>query len=126
MAYCFTGYWEDIGTIKTFFEANLKCCFASAPFVFKDPRTGFVITSPRHLPPANVDDCIVEDTILSFGAEVERSTLDNCIIGLRAMVRRPPDMHAWRLRLCAVAEHKPSMLHARAECAFESSGCLRC
>jgi glucose-1-phosphate adenylyltransferase len=86
-AYLFDGYWEDIGTIKSFFEANLNLTHDPPNFEFCNPYEGPVLTSPRHLPPARVDDCEVEDAIISFGAHVKGSTITNAIVGLRAVVR---------------------------------------
>jgi glucose-1-phosphate adenylyltransferase len=86
-AYLFDGYWEDIGTIKSFFEANLALTHDPPKFEFFDPQNGPILTSPRHLPPARVDNCVCEDTIISFGAHVKDATVVNSIIGLRSVVR---------------------------------------
>ncbi|CAA6673236.1 unnamed protein product [Spirodela intermedia] len=55
-AYMFHDYWEDIGTIRSFFDANLALAEQSARFQFYDPRTPFY-TSPRYLPPTKMDKC---------------------------------------------------------------------
>ena len=87
MAYCFTGYWEDISTIKTFFEANLKCCAIDAPFKFSGRGTSSVFTCPRSLEAASVTNSELDDCIVSFGSDVESSELKTSIIGLRGQVR---------------------------------------
>ncbi|KAL0325759.1 UNVERIFIED_CONTAM: Glucose-1-phosphate adenylyltransferase large subunit, chloroplastic/amyloplastic [Sesamum radiatum] len=56
MAYLFSDYWEDIGTIKSFFDANLALTDQSPKFDFNDPKTPFY-TSPRFLPPTKVEKC---------------------------------------------------------------------
>ena len=102
-AYLFDGYWEDIGTIKSFFEANLNLAQNPPNFEFCNPYEGPILTSPRHLPPALIDDCEVEDAIISFGAYVHGSSVTNAIVGLRAVVcarplrPAPPACVSWTL-----------------------------
>eukprot|EP01025_Chloroclados_australasicus_P040236 TRINITY_DN4190_c0_g3_i1.p1 TRINITY_DN4190_c0_g3~~TRINITY_DN4190_c0_g3_i1.p1 ORF type:complete len:222 (-),score=40.99 TRINITY_DN4190_c0_g3_i1:310-921(-) len=84
-AYLFNGYWEDIGTIKSFFEANLALAKDPPNFEFFDPK-GPIVTSPRFLPPAKVMNCKVEDAIISHGTFVKNSTISNAIIGLRCQI----------------------------------------
>jgi Nucleotidyl transferase len=57
-AYLFNGYWEDIGTIKSFFDANLALAQHPPRFEFYDPQTP-IYTSPRFLPPAKLVKCKV-------------------------------------------------------------------
>eukprot|EP00775_Hariotina_reticulata_P008568 gene8568-8750_t len=85
-AYLFDGYWEDIGTIKSFFEENLKLAQMSAPFEFYDPASP-IYTSPRFLPPAKIEeDCNVQEAIISHGCTVKHSNISNAVIGLRSHV----------------------------------------
>ncbi len=64
VAYPFYGYWEDIGTVKSFFEENLKLTRHPAEFEFYDPQSP-IYTSPRVLPPATVENCRVTDAIIA-------------------------------------------------------------
>lgn len=57
VAYLFDGYWEDIGTIKSFFDANLALAQQPPRFEFYD-QTAPIYTSPRFLPPAK-GECFV-------------------------------------------------------------------
>lgn len=84
-AYLFNDYWEDIGTIKTFFEANLALAEMPPKFEFYDPLTP-IYTSPRFLPPAKLMDCKLSDCIISHGAFLENCTVDHAIVGLRSRV----------------------------------------
>lgn len=86
-AYLFNGYWEDIGTIKSFFDANLALAHSPPKFEFFDPE-GPIVTSPRFLPPAKIMDSHVSDAIISHGAFVQGATIENAIVGLRSRVRR--------------------------------------
>ncbi|KAK9816749.1 hypothetical protein WJX72_004543 [[Myrmecia] bisecta] len=84
-AYLFNDYWEDIGTIKSFFDANLALAQHPPKFEFYDPQTP-IYTSPRFLPPAKLVHCKVSDAIISHGCYLERCTVENAIIGLRSRV----------------------------------------
>jgi glucose-1-phosphate adenylyltransferase len=84
-AYLFNDYWEDIGTIKSFFHANLGLTSNPPKFEFHDSE-GPIYTSPRFLPPAMVVGSRLTDTIVSHGAMVSDSTIKHSIVGLRARV----------------------------------------
>ena len=84
-AYLFDDYWEDIGTIKSFFEENLKLARHNAPFEFYDPSSP-IYTSPRFLPPAKVERCRIKEAIISHGCTVRDSVIDHAIVGLRSNI----------------------------------------
>ena len=84
-AYLFNGYWEDIGTIKSFFEANLNLAKNPPQFEFYDARAP-IYTSPRFLPPAKIEKCHVKDAIISHGCSLADCTVENAIVGLRSQV----------------------------------------
>jgi glucose-1-phosphate adenylyltransferase len=85
-AFLFDGYWEDIGTIKSFFEENLKLAQQAAPFEFYDPASP-IYTSPRFLPPAKIEDnCDVKEAIISHGCTVKSSNISNAVVGLRSHI----------------------------------------
>ena len=85
-AYLFDGYWEDIGTIKSFFDANLALAQDPPKFEFFDPAAGAILTSPRFLPPARIDNCETEDAIIAFGSHIVDASVTNAIVGLRSQV----------------------------------------
>eukprot|EP01023_Acetabularia_acetabulum_P021340 TRINITY_DN2118_c0_g3_i1.p1 TRINITY_DN2118_c0_g3~~TRINITY_DN2118_c0_g3_i1.p1 ORF type:complete len:512 (-),score=120.16 TRINITY_DN2118_c0_g3_i1:311-1846(-) len=87
VAYLFDDYWEDIGTIKSFFEANLALTKQPPVFEFYDPFSP-IYTSSRFLPPAKVVDCKVADAIIGHGTYLRECHVENAIIGLRARVDR--------------------------------------
>lgn len=87
MAHHFDGYWRDIGTIESFFEANLALTAEEPPFRFYMPGAP-IYTRQRFLPgtkflDASVSRCIISDGCLLFGASIERS-----VIGIRSRVQR--------------------------------------
>ncbi|KAG6785758.1 hypothetical protein POTOM_007342 [Populus tomentosa] len=93
-AYLFNDYWEDIGTIKSLFDANLALTeqvgvivipFVSVPpkFEFYDPKTPF-FTSPRFLPPTKVDKCRIVEAIISHGCFLRECSVQHSIVGVRS------------------------------------------
>lgn len=85
MAYLFNGYWEDIGTIESFFYANLALTENPPKFEFHNPD-GPIYTSPRFLPPAKIIESKLKDAIVSHGAMVRNSVINRAIIGLRSRI----------------------------------------
>ena len=86
-AHVYRGYWEDVGTIRSYFEANLALCEAMPPFDFYDAARP-VYTHPRFLPASKIEGCEVRRSLISegcimVGAEVERS-----VIGIRSRIGR--------------------------------------
>jgi glucose-1-phosphate adenylyltransferase len=84
-AYFFQGYWEDVGTIGAYYQANLDLCEAVPPFDFYQAERP-VYTHPRFLPSTKVEDCTLRSALVAegcilMGAEVERS-----VIGIRSRI----------------------------------------
>ena len=84
-AHFFRGYWEDVGTIGSYYEANLQLTDPMPPFDFYDVVRP-VYTHPRFLPATKVEGCslrraLVSEGCILMGAEVERS-----ILGIRSRV----------------------------------------
>ncbi|KAL6842609.1 hypothetical protein ACP4OV_027453 [Aristida adscensionis] len=77
----FTGYWEDIGTVKSFFHANLALTEQPAKFEFYDPKTPF-FTSPRCLPPTQLEKCKIKDAIISDGCLLSECSIEHSVIGV--------------------------------------------
>ncbi|KAF7829645.1 glucose-1-phosphate adenylyltransferase large subunit, chloroplastic/amyloplastic-like [Senna tora] len=82
-AYLFNHYWEDIGTIKSFFDANLALTQQPPKFDFNDPKTPF-FTSPRYLPPTKVENCKITEAIVSHGCFLRDCTIHHSVVGLRS------------------------------------------
>lgn len=82
-AYLFNDYWEDIGTIKSFFDANLALAEERPKFQFFDPKTPF-FTSPRFLPPSKVDKCKIVDSIVSHGCFLRECSIQHSVVGVRS------------------------------------------
>lgn len=84
-AYLFKGYWEDIGTIESFYQANMALLQQPAPpFSFYD-ETAPIYTRPRFLPPTKVLACDVKESIICDGCIVKDGTkIYGSILGIRS------------------------------------------
>jgi glucose-1-phosphate adenylyltransferase len=84
-AFPFEGYWEDIGTIRTFYEVNLALTLPDPPFDFYD-HLHPIYTRPRFLPSSRADGCDLERTVLAEGCLIQRSEIRESVIGLRSII----------------------------------------
>lgn len=85
LSYQFEGYWTDIGTIKSFHEANLDLANHLPSFNLYD-NTNQIYTHARMLPPAKVEGTSLERVVLSEGSIVHASRLENCVTGIRTRI----------------------------------------
>ncbi len=85
MGYVFEGYWEDIGTIRAFYEANLALAQPDPPFNFHDPLRP-IYTHPRFLPGSRTYDVRLDRVLLADGCIVEGAEIQNAVIGIRSVI----------------------------------------
>jgi glucose-1-phosphate adenylyltransferase len=86
-AHLFRGYWADVGTIDSFYDANIMLTQPGAPFSFYDPRRP-IYTRPRFLPGARVADSAIRDAIIAEGCDIDqRCAIEHSVIGIRANIR---------------------------------------
>jgi glucose-1-phosphate adenylyltransferase len=83
--YDFDGYWEDIGTIRAFYETNLRLARPDAPFNFYDPVRP-IYTHARPLPGSVVDGATLHNVLLADGCKVHQSEISDSIVGLRSQI----------------------------------------
>ena len=84
----FDGYWEDIGTIGSFFEANLQLAQPRPPFDLTDGAAP-IYTRPRFLPPSRIDGATISGSLISDGCVVEPgAVIENSVVGLRCVIGR--------------------------------------
>lgn len=84
-AHLFDGYWEDIGTIRAFFEANLDLASQLPRFNFFDTSAP-IYTRSRYLPPSKLHNCDIDDTMVSEGCILNGVHARRAIIGLRSRI----------------------------------------
>lgn len=83
--YDFEGYWEDIGTIRSFYDTNLQLTKPNAPFNFYDTRAP-IYTHSRFLPGSIVTESHLTDVLFTEGCVACRAEIRNAIIGLRSQI----------------------------------------
>ncbi|MGC9502866.1 glucose-1-phosphate adenylyltransferase [Baaleninema sp.] len=85
-AYLFDGYWEDIGTIQAFYEANLALTKQpQPPFSFYDEGAP-IYTRARYLPPSKLLDCQVTESIVGEGCILKECRIDRSVLGIRSRI----------------------------------------
>lgn len=85
-AYLFNGYWEDIGTIKAFYEANLALTDQPRPaFSFYDEEAP-IYTRGRSLPPTKMLNCTVTDSIVGDGCILKECQIHHSVLGIRTRI----------------------------------------
>jgi glucose-1-phosphate adenylyltransferase len=85
-AHVFRGYWADVGTVASFYDANIMLTRPGAPFKFYDPRCP-IYTHPRFLPGSRLGDCTTRDAMIAEGCYLERSTIEQSVVGIRTNVQ---------------------------------------
>jgi len=83
--YDFEGYWEDIGTIRRFYETNLKLTMLDAEFNLYDPEYP-IYTHSRFLPGTRVTQSHLENVLLAEGGCIENAEIIHSIVGLRSRI----------------------------------------
>ena len=81
----FDGYWQDIGTVRSFYDTNLALTLPNAPFNFYDARSP-IYTHSRFLPSSSISDSRLKDVMLSEGCVIDRAEITHSIIGLRSYI----------------------------------------
>lgn len=84
-AHLFNGYWEDIGTIRAFYEASLDLASPLPKFNFFDSNSP-IYTRSRYLPPSKLQNCDIDNTMVSEGCILNGVYSRNSIIGLRSRI----------------------------------------
>ncbi|PJE00973.1 MAG: glucose-1-phosphate adenylyltransferase [Leptospira sp.] len=84
-AYEYKGYWEDIGTIKAFYDANLMLTDEVPAFNLYDPETP-LYTRARSLPPTKLNNARVQQALISEGAIINDADIYRSLIGIRQFV----------------------------------------
>lgn len=83
--YTFDGFWEDIGTIRRFYEVNLRMARANPPFDFYDAHAP-IFTHARFLPGSEVQNSRLDEVLLSDGCRIYDATVRETVVGLRSII----------------------------------------
>lgn len=90
--YDFDDYWEDIGTIRSFYETNLMLTDENPRFNFYDARKP-IYTNPRYLPGSQVNNSTMKNVVLAEGCVITDAVITHSVIGLRAQIREGVQVH---------------------------------
>ncbi len=91
-SYVFQGSWEDIGTIRAFFDANINLTSAQPRFdIFE--MTSPIFTRPRFLPASKINRGNIDRTLISDGCIINHATLDESVLGVRSIVEDSSQLH---------------------------------
>ncbi|MEX2027050.1 MAG: glucose-1-phosphate adenylyltransferase, partial [Pirellulaceae bacterium] len=86
MLHLFDGYWEDIGTVKAFYDANLSLASVNPPFNMNEPEAP-IYTRPRFLPCTQLDGASISQSMIADGCHIGRgAVIENSVIGVRCII----------------------------------------
>ncbi len=92
MGYVFDDFWEDIGTIRRFYEVNLQLASPDPPFDFYSPERP-IYTHPRFLPGSIVQGGHMHNVLMADGCRIYDATIRYSVVGLRSVVNRGVTLH---------------------------------
>src|SRR5216117_225808 len=85
-AFIFKGYWEDIGTIRAFYEANLDLTDVVPDYSFFEPDSP-IYTHPRFLPGSKINGATLRQAIISDGCIISDAHLERTLLGIRSVIQ---------------------------------------
>ncbi|MDT5122587.1 MAG: glucose-phosphate adenylyltransferase [Acidobacteriota bacterium] len=92
-AFLFDGYWEDIGTISAFYEANIDLTAPMPKFNLFDADAP-IFTRSRYLPPSKVQNCVINNSIIAEGCIINSASVTRSIVGLRSRIEAGASIEA--------------------------------
>jgi glucose-1-phosphate adenylyltransferase len=107
-SYIFQGYWEDIGTIRSFFEANLDVTSELPRFNFFDMAAP-IFSRPRFLPGSKINSAQVDHAVISDGCIINHSRISYSIVGVRSVVGAGTELTRVILLGCDFYESRESI-----------------
>jgi glucose-1-phosphate adenylyltransferase len=84
-SYVFQGYWEDIGTIRSFYDANLELTKVVPSYNFFDSHNP-IYTRARFLPASKINNAHIQEALISDGCIISNATIQRSIIGVRSVI----------------------------------------
>ena len=85
-AFIYQGYWEDIGTIRAFYKANLDLTDIVPEYSFFEPEAP-IYTHPRFLPGSKINGATLRQAIISDGCIISDAHLERCVVGIRSIIQ---------------------------------------
>jgi glucose-1-phosphate adenylyltransferase len=85
-AYLYDGYWADVGTVDSYYDANIQLTQPNAPFSFYDPSCP-IYTHERFLPPSRMLHSDLRNALVCDGSYLDQSSITDSVVGIRTIVR---------------------------------------
>ncbi len=86
-AYLYDGYWEDVGTVRSYFDANLALTRENPEFDFYHPRCP-IYTQRPFLAPTRIHGCRIDNALIGDGCVIEHAEIERAVIGVRMRIAR--------------------------------------
>jgi glucose-1-phosphate adenylyltransferase len=125
-AYLHQGYWEDIGTIESYFNANISLLSPNPPFNCYDESYP-IFSQSHHLPPPKISCSKVHHTMICDGAVVEADSVERSILGPRSRIKKNCKIkdsyiigHDWYSSPCG-SDQSPAHVYIDEECHIEKA-----
>ncbi|RKX77340.1 MAG: glucose-1-phosphate adenylyltransferase [Spirochaetes bacterium] len=84
-SYIYNGFWEDIGTIRAFYETNINLARINPDFNFYDENNP-IYTAKRYLPASKINFCTISQSLTAEGSIITNASIVNSIIGIRTII----------------------------------------
>lgn len=91
-SHMFTGFWEDIGTVRSYFDVSMAMTEPDSPFRFNDENHQ-IYTHARALPGVRITDATIKNAIICEGTRVAKASISNAIIGIRSIIHPGAKLH---------------------------------
>lgn len=85
-AHMFSGFWEDIGTVRSYFDVSMQMTSPNPPFEFHDPNYT-IYTHTRMLPGVRINNASINHAIICSGSRIDQAEITESIIGIRSIVQ---------------------------------------
>ena len=90
VAHLHDSYWADVGTVQSFYDANIMLTQPGAPFSFYDPKRP-IYTHARFLSPSRVDDSRLTRALVAEGCDIASADIEDSVVGIRTTIGRGAD-----------------------------------
>ena len=81
----FFGYWEDIGTVRSYYDVHMQMVGPKPPLDLQDPRH-IIYTHPRYLPGSVIQEATIRNAIICEGSHIMKARISNAVVGIRSVV----------------------------------------
>jgi len=85
-AHLFNGFWEDIGTVRSYYEVHMRMAGPNPPFYLFEADQ-IIYTHPRYLPGSRFQDVRIKDAIICEGSRIFKASISNSVVGIRSIIR---------------------------------------